>query len=97
MRIAIVFLTLILASPAALPSPPKPNAYIRVAKSQTCYIASVGFSCKAIVEKLKELKVNSADRVEVTGDPHVRLTEISGVTDLLTTAGYLNVLAFYDK
>jgi hypothetical protein len=58
MRIAIAFLTLIFASPAALPTPPKPSAYIRVAKSQTCYIAGVGFSCKAIIEKLKELKVN---------------------------------------
>ena len=97
MRLAATFSTLILAAPTPQAAPPKPSAYIWVTKSQTCYIGEAGFSCKAFTEKLKELHVNPADRVEVMGDPHVGLKAIAEVTDLLQKAGYLNVLAFYEK
>jgi hypothetical protein len=43
------------------------------------------------------LHVNPADRVAVMGDPHVGPRAISEVIDLLEKAGYLNVVAFYEK
>jgi hypothetical protein len=96
MRVLTVCLVLqFVAISGAEASPPYlPRVLIRVMDSKSCYISKAHVSCKAIAATLNDMKIIPADYVEVMGGP---LDSVDEVLDTLKKAGYLNVIAFYEK